>query len=203
MGTYTDKIKQECDWLNKLADGLETLDGHEFKYDQWVSKMEDVPVLGIDGLATGKTEVCGTTCCAFGWMPRFVPEAGVEWKLIQHTVSKKPDDVFIAINNSLFENTINKSTSYTAGDALIGFVFYGRYYINGIYNNRLAKIIGDPDVGDPEKWKTKFGSGYYMANLQQVINRIRAVIKFIEVSDKAHPTSNSSVYKADVDPSAL
>lgn len=52
--------------LIKLVQGLKTLDESQFDYEVFVSEYD-------------AKNNCGTVCCAWGWMPKFVPESGVTW----------------------------------------------------------------------------------------------------------------------------
>lgn len=57
---------EDKELLIKLVTGLKTLDESQFKYEEFVSEYD-------------KDNHCGTVCCAWGWVPAFVPESGVRW----------------------------------------------------------------------------------------------------------------------------
>lgn len=65
--------------------GLKTLKEEEFDYSEFVTKFKNG---------------CGTVCCAWGWMPRFVPEAGVKWDESKPCIiNQDADNLFKVINN--------------------------------------------------------------------------------------------------------
>lgn len=83
-------IITEVAWLEKLVKGLKTIKEEEFDYRNFVSESDESD--------------CGTTCCAFGWMPKFVPESGVIWRKIgwenEVSISKNPFELFREVNNN-------------------------------------------------------------------------------------------------------
>ena len=71
----------DLELLKKLVAGLKTLEDSQFKYRPFVSQYD-------------RKNECGTVCCAWGWMPKFVPESGVRWVLeADGDVSHHPSDV--------------------------------------------------------------------------------------------------------------
>ena len=89
---------KDLELLKKLVAGLKTLGDSEFLYSSFVRKYDE-------------ENECGTVCCAWGWMPKFVPEAGVKWVLkAGGGISHYPSHVL----------EINKG--------LIDFMFYGNYF---------------------------------------------------------------------------
>ena len=138
----------EVGYLKKLVEGLKSLDEKSFKYDSFISKFDD---------STG----CGTVCCAFGWMPRFVPEAGVMWSSVVQDgailkdiliMSHLPNDVFTDYRIRIYND----------------FMFYGAY-------------IADPTPDYSNKFgKPADGDNISRISLKQVIRRIEYVIKRME-----------------------
>ena len=160
-------IKTEIDWLKKLTDGLETLSDKQFKYNEWVSAMVRV--------GTGTNDFCGTVCCAFGWMPKFVPESGVKWCANGDGVNLSVHNIFVAIGTTIFY--VNNVP--VRGSALMNFIFFGNKNIFGITETDFLGVICDSfEAGN--SWESTFGRGDYDATLSEVINRIRAVVAFIE-----------------------
>ena len=78
----------DLELLKKLVAGLRTLHPSGFNYTMYVTEWD-------------RKHECGTVCCVWGWMPKFVPEAGVKWDLgLFSTMSKFPDEV-LEINKGL------------------------------------------------------------------------------------------------------
>ena len=113
---------KDLELLKKLVAGLRTLRPSEFIYSSFVSKYD-------------RKNECGTVCCAWGWMPKFVPESGVRWVLeAGGAISHYPLDV-LKIDADL-----------------INFMFYGNYFppklgahdfdlfVNGYYST-LKQVI--------------------------------------------------------------
>jgi len=118
---------KDLELLKKLVAGLKTLGDSEFLYSSFVRKYDE-------------ENECGTVCCAWGWMPKFVPEAGVIWGLKSNwlNTTKHPFEV-LEID----------------GD-LIDFMFYGQdlptelggrdYHLFGDgYNSSLEQVINRID----------------------------------------------------------
>ena len=149
-----DELKKQLSWLEKLLNGLKTLTADEFDYNHYVSKFD-------------KSNHCGTVCCAFGWMPRFVPESGVEWS-----------------NTSIWMYNGSPTTTFSEISwGFIRFMFYGGYIINSDlgeiheeFGKRLQTLASD------ELLLKTFGgelkSRSYNANLKQVTNRVEIVLNF-------------------------
>lgn len=78
-----EKLNTELGYLEKLAAGLKTLKEEQFEYIDFVSEFD-------------KENECGTVCCAWGWMPRFVPESGLLWEECGN-MSESPEDFFYEI----------------------------------------------------------------------------------------------------------
>ena len=136
------KLKKELDWLQKLNDGLRTLKPEQFKYSQFISESHDD---------------CGTVCCAYGWMPKFVPESGVKWEL---------DDDYLLINVTPHEKF--KSIK----PLLIYFMFYG-------HRPQTSEFISFFDNEDIDCGINSQDQNLY-CTLEQVINRIELVIKYLK-----------------------
>ena len=117
---------KDLEILQKLVAGLRTLRPSEFLYSSFVTKYDT-------------ENQCGTVCCAWGWMPKFVPEAGVKWDLgLTSSMSKFPHDL-LKINIGF-----------------IRFLFYGHdlptelgehdYHLFGDgYNSTLKQVINRID----------------------------------------------------------
>ena len=146
-------------YLEKLVDGLKSLDKKQFKYDEYVAEFRGG---------------CGTICCAYGWMPKFVPEAKIAWIVVhgQPSVSINAETVFTVIHNHI---NIGKNVP-----SLVNFMFFG-----SIFDEKHTKHCRSILVNEylsTAKNDTKnlsfddiFGIGYY-ADLEQVINRIEVSI---------------------------
>lgn len=141
------KLKEELNWVQKLADGLRTLKPKQFNYHDFITKYN---------------EDCGTVCCAYGWMPKFVPEAGVRWEWCNgvftdeyFSVNLLPHEIFHLIDTDLQH-----------------FMFYGEkpstYVFTSFVNNQ------DIDCGINGKDQNLY------CTLEQVINRIELVIKYLK-----------------------
>ena len=162
-------ILSDISWLEKLIDGLKTLEEDEFSYEQFVTK---------------SNSECGTVCCAFGWMPKFVPESGVKWKV--SAVSKGKSAKYVATVNKDPECVFKAISIYNP--LYINFMFYG---LGMNLNNKsiLARhiiiahslFLEETKLSDLNlsQFNEKFGSGLH-ANLNQVINRIEFIIKHLK-----------------------
>ena len=113
-----EKLIEEIRWLEKLSDGIRELKPEEFNYNHYVSKY------------VHEEDLCGTICCAYGWMPRLVPEANVKWEYGIHdpygsvTMSKYPSDTFKEISKEFIDVSLITPHVIT-GKTLINFMFYG------------------------------------------------------------------------------
>ena len=149
------KLKEQVEWLKKLVDGLKTINKDEFRYNAYVSQ-EEIK----DG------NICGTVCCAFGWMPRFVPESGVTWQsLFYGNVTKMRTDTFSEIRY-LFAS----------------FMFGGHaldIFMTNPLEDQFKTFVKDKPVNNNSTFDKMFGDGL-SANLEQVINRIEVTIEFLE-----------------------
>lgn len=116
-------IITEVAWLENLVKGLATIKETEFNYANYVLESDEAG--------------CGTTCCAFGWMPKFVPESGVSWRKIgwenKVTITENPFGIFREIN-----------------DDYLNFMFYGEELLNvnnvekfgeGLLHTNLKQVI--------------------------------------------------------------
>ena len=168
-----DGVAKEVKWLEKLKEGLQTLHSDEFSYRTFVQKRDQ---------STG----CGTVCCAYGWMPRFVPEAGVKWVQtgVNNNMLRMSDHT-----SAIFKNINYAEISvygYTIfGDSILRFMFFGSEYfrIHGLVINSNSEFITDlyyrTYKNNTVSFDEFFGVGMG-ANLNQVINRIDFCIKFLK-----------------------
>ena len=145
------ELRKEIGWLNSLVVGLYTLTDKDFAYQSYVSKHEDN---------------CGTVCCAFGWMPKFVPESGVKWSI---PIS---DNASMSVNVYKAFNTIYEIKEVE----FISFMFCGGKYHHEIEKGLLGAYNSVKGANNKQFSVTDaFGDGYD-ATLKQVINRIETVI---------------------------
>ena len=119
VGEIKNAIHIEISWLEKLVAGLKTLKPEEFKYDKFVTNYDDID------------ELCGTVCCAYGWMPRFVPEAGVNWSRLgmgYESSVHMTKSAYRAFNNIDGLQNLNisiKHKEHLDGRTIINFMFHG------------------------------------------------------------------------------
>lgn len=106
------KIKDK-ELLIKLVVGLKTLKEEEFNYKSFVSRYDF-------------KNICGTVCCAWGWVPKFAPESGIVWEIEEGTVSV---------------NIVASDYKWiTVKPRDVDFMFYGHY---NNYNLHDSKRFGD------------------------------------------------------------
>ena len=175
---YRQELIKEIGWLEKLSQGLkDNITEAEFDYKKYLSDYNNG---------------CGTVCCAYGWMPRLVPESGVQWitkttdekvKATITNISKPPYHTFEAIYN------LRKiGAESIVGISLIDFMFMGVSYHKDrmMYFEVFKKIENintnhsdNSSVDDNSLASHIFGVGD-KAKLQQVINRISAIIRLLK-----------------------
>ena len=170
-----DKLNIEIDWLKKLSEGLKTIKDDEFKYHSVISKCD-------------ADNTCGTVCCAYGWMPKFVPESGVEWIKINSVVgdayvsiNKVPDQIFNTIFNTQF---MVHEKLYFVGNALLDFIFYGTKDITGYSDYGLSSTLEIEMIEYAEHNGASvaefFGSNKWNINLNKARNRIKFAIHLMQ-----------------------
>lgn len=128
--------------LTKLVTGLKTLEPEEFNYDKFITKHK----------FDENNNICGTVCCAWGWVHKFVPEIGVKI-------------IFDKWNTPII--SAEPSTILDLDIETIDFMFYdGNNLRFGYYKNAEPNDL------------ILFGSSHSNdLNLNHVINRIEYVIK--------------------------
>lgn len=131
--------------LVALKEGLETLNEDQFYYKVYVREYEEK-----DG------SICGTICCAAGWLPKFAPELGFYW-------SKFVDEsggASLYYNGYHVGQTIFRSVFFLDKEE-IDFIFYG---------GSIPKKYNYKDQNH-----ARFGIEVFVT-LRQVINRIDLVL---------------------------
>lgn len=131
--------------LVALKEGLKTLNEDQFYYRSWVHRYRE-----IDG------ELCGTVCCAAGWIPKFAKELGFYWA--------KSGPRFVSLDlkyngYEVNEMTLTRAFGLTSDE--IQFIFYGGE-IPKKYNYKSTN-------------HARFGIEHFVT-LRQVINRIDLVL---------------------------
>ena len=177
----TEKVNEEIGWLKKLSEGLKTLNPEKFAYERFVTKYDY------------QTD-CGTVCCAYGWMPRFVPESGVKWEHVIEAstfgntrknihMSKVSSETFSEIQ--AIENVTTQHTHRIRGSHLISFMFYGTDSYSFLKDDILfllneyksiKNIDSDLIISDYQKF---FGA-FRRYNLECILNRIDVSISLLE-----------------------
>ena len=158
-------MDKQINYLHKLVQGLKTLEERQFKYSSFVAHYE------VDDSGN----ICGTTCCAFGWLPKFVPEAGVTWQNVIHGECEMSIYGYYSVS---VIDIVRKTFSAIDVD-IVDFMFLGNHFdpynIEQYYgaDSVISEFFNSCDTNDI----TNFGSGM-SANLTQVINRIETVIDF-------------------------
>ena len=175
------KLDIEIGWLEKLSSGLKTLEDKDFKYDRFISKYD-------------RKNDCGTVCCAFGWMPRFVPETDVKWIRGSSTMNASTDNTFQNISKAKILN--DSDGMRFDGTSLIRFMFFGLdafvcyNNINSIRKSYEIDKMNIKNLYDSFYEETNipiqeyFGVGMN-SNLQQVIHRIEFCIKILKTTEFA------------------
>ena len=161
MEKYNEELREEIGWLSKLVDGLRTLDAKEFKFERFVSEFN-------------KETGCGTVCCAYGWMPRFVPESGVKWASTD--MEKSPYRAFTNIGMIDYIITHHDNININ-GSQIIDFMFMGNDYFGTL--DLMVKILKEHNKDMVEKPLIE-SLGCRQLTLPQVINRIQSVVWFLE-----------------------
>ena len=168
-----EEITKEIGWLKSLYKGLESLDEMDFAYDQFITEIDP------------ETK-CGTVCCAFGWMPKFVPESGLEWKYEDKftRLNRSPMGLFKSISaiesaNDLTVYCVFDTTrTFRIGQVLIEFIFEGRTIDNTIANE-LIDVYDSYHNNSTKSSRDIFGHAYEV-DLGQAMTRILAITLFLE-----------------------
>ena len=166
------KIEHEIGWLNKLVFGLRSLRESEFDYSEYVSETKNE---------------CGTVCCAFGWMPKFVPESGVKWEEtyiinnLKTSINKCPVQTFGGISRLKLKTSVSINR---IGIKIVEFMFNG--VIDDFLLSKLDEIYTNHRLGvSGMSAEDKFGkSNIHEVSKIQAIRRIEASILFIEMAIK-------------------
>ena len=184
-------LDKEIKWLKKLSSGLKTLDDSQFYYGDYVLHSDSN---------------CGTVCCAFGWMPKFVPESGVVWEISdnihekQLSVNQFHKETFPTIFNCTISVTDGSMSIRFGGFSLLSFMFLGYGGIDFIWDNvnytpekdaMYSRAIATEILKNGNKecesinidYIERFGNRGYSSSLEQVINRIDYVAKLLELTE--------------------
>lgn len=127
--------------LVALKEGLKTLNEDQFYYRNFVHRYTE-----IDG------KICGTVCCAAGWIPKFAKELGIYWEIAVIGMDLKYN------GDAVNEMILRRAFGLTSDE--IQFIFYGGE-IPATYGYKGCKI--------------RFGDSWF-TNLKGVINRIDLVL---------------------------
>ena len=151
-------LNTQLKFLDKLLVGLKSIDDSQFLYSQFVYDYE----IGADN------SLCGTVCCAYGWMPKFVPEAGVRWiygGINEVTVTPVPATLLDKIHRRI-----------------VGFMFYGSDLLPMMrcHADKLSHM--NPALIESDSFMRVFGLSHTSC-LSQVINRIEAVLHLYKSMD--------------------
>lgn len=128
--------------LVALKEGLKTLNEDQFYYAMFVKEYE-----------VKKGSICGTKCCAAGWLPKFAPGLGFSW-------SSAFGNGCLLYDGKLADNTTFKMFFHIDRDES-DFIFYG-CEIPKKYNYKGTN-------------HARFGIEHFVT-LRQVINRIDLVL---------------------------
>lgn len=128
--------------LVALKEGLKTLNEDQFYYANFVEEYEEK-----------KGSICGTKCCAAGWLPKFAPGLGFSW------ISDFGNG-FLIYDGKLVNQTTLKVFFHIDQDES-DFIFYGGE-IPKKYNYKSTN-------------HARFGIEFFVT-LRQVINRIDLVL---------------------------
>ena len=173
------KISEEIGWLKKLSKGLKTISQEEFSFNDFVSEFNS-------------EHNCGTVCCAFGWMPRFVPESGAKWERYRKDVimNMHTDVVFSGISGIKPSVEANHQCLKISGFHIIDFLFYNRGFSKcRMLHNTCLDIAKNTmkhefikDVSTPEsEFSYFFGNITDGVTLNNVINRIDVTVNLLEI----------------------